>query len=342
MTKLKVLLATNRPPVHQARAIALAPEGAEVTVVSPPTRDALIEALADYDVLVTERLGDIDGEIIGRGKRLRLIQRLGRMTHDIDMTAAKAAGIPVCNWPLPACVMVAEHVVMQILTLARRVREGEDILRRPPATELEPRRCDANYFAINWTKRENIKPLFSSTVGIMGFGEIGIELATRLQSFGCKVLYNKRNRLPEAVEEQFGVEYAGGDEIRAASDFLCLLLPHVESKNGFVDSAFLSGMKPGAFLISSGASSTLNEADVASAYRAGRLGGVATDGWNWEPLLPDNPLLALADDPAANVVFTPHTAGGSIREEDIRENQKRVWQNIANLIAGKPLKNRVA
>ncbi len=342
MTKLKVLLATNRPPVHQARAVALAPEGADVTVVSPPTREALLDTIADFDVLITERLGDIDAEIIKRGTRLRLIQRFGRMTHDIDVDAARAAGIPICNWPLPACVMVAEHVVMQILSLARRVREGEDTLRRPPDTGLEPRRCDANYFAINWTRRDNIKPLFSSSVGIMGFGEIGSELATRLQPFGCTVLYNKRKRLPEEVESQFGVEYADWNGIRARSDFLCLLLPHAESENGFVDASFLDGMKRGAFLISSGASSTLNEADVAQAYRDGALGGVATDGWNYEPLLPDNPLLALADDPASNVMFTPHTAGGSIREEDIQANQRRVWQNIANLIAQKPLANRIA
>lgn len=342
MTTLKVLLATSRPAVHQARAVALAPEGAEVTVVSPPSRDALLAAVGNYDVLVTERLGDIDAGIIGEGKRLRLIQRFGRMTHDIDVEAARAAGIPVCNWPLPACVMVAEHVLMQILTLARRVREGEDTLRRPPATDLEPRRCDANYFAINWTRRENIRPLFSSTVGIMGFGEIGSELATRLRPFGCTILYNKRKRLPQQVEEQFGIRYADLDDIRANSDFLCLLLPHVESRNGFVDAAFLAPMKRGACLISSGASSTLDEADVARAYLDGALGGVATDGWSWEPLLPDNPLLALADDPAANVMFTPHTAGGSIREEDIQANQRRVWQNVANLIAGTPLLNRVA
>jgi lactate dehydrogenase-like 2-hydroxyacid dehydrogenase len=342
MTKLEVLLATNRPPVHQARAVALAPEGTRVTVVSPPTREALLDAIGGYDVLVTERLGDIDADIIGKGARLRLIQRFGRMTHDIDVEAARAAGIPVCNWPLPGCVMVAEHVVMQILSLARRVREGEDTLKRPPATELEPRLCDANYFAINWTRRENIVPLFSATVGIMGFGEIGSELATRLRAFGCDVLYNKRNRLPEEVEAQFGVRYADLDTIRAESDFLCLLLPHMGLENGFVDASFLAGMKRGAFLVSSGASSTLNEADVARAYLDGRLAGVATDGWNWEPLLPDNPLLALANDPAANVMFTPHTAGGSIRDEDIRANQRRVWQNVANLIAGKPLANRVA
>src|SRR5690606_18209442 len=112
MTKLKVLLATNRPAVHQARAIATAPEEAEVTVISPPTREALLGEIADFDVLVSERLGEIDKDIIEAGKRLRLIQRFGRMTHDIDTDTARASGIPVCNWPLPGSVMVAEHVMM--------------------------------------------------------------------------------------------------------------------------------------------------------------------------------------------------------------------------------------
>src|SRR5690606_1467938 len=123
------------------------------------------------------------------------IQRLGRMTQDIDLDAARAAGIPVCNWPLRSCAMVAEHMMMQILSLAKRYRDGESTLLQAGEGGT-PRKCDGNYFAINWTGRQGIRRLADCTVGIMGFGEVGCELAVRLQPFGCRVLYNKRRPLP--------------------------------------------------------------------------------------------------------------------------------------------------
>jgi lactate dehydrogenase-like 2-hydroxyacid dehydrogenase len=341
MPKLKVLLSTFREAVHQQRALEVAPAGLDIEVCSRPTPDQLASRLPDFDVLVTERLGVVNAVAIEGAPHLRLIQRLGRMTHDIDLEAAQRAGIPVCNWPLRSCAMVAEHVVMQLLGLAKRSRECEAVLRRPGEGDLPPRKCDGNYFAINWTRRQNIRPIAGSTVGIMGFGEVGSELAMRLRPFDCRILYNKRTRLPAQVEEQFGMRYADWRSIRAESDFLCLLLPHIASPEPAIGRDFITGMKDGACLISAGSSSTLNEKDVAEAYRQGKLSGVATDGWAWEPLLPDNPLLGLADNPQANVVFTPHTAGGSLTAADIASNRRQEWHNVENLLRGEPLVNRI-
>jgi len=264
------------------------------------------------------------------------------MTHDIDVEAAREAGVAVCYRPLYNAMMVAEHVIMQIFGLAKCARECENVLLGPQDWGMEPQKCNANQFVINWSGRRNIKPVFGSTVGIVGFGEIGAELAERLKPLGCRVLYNKRGRLPPEVEASLGIVYAALDTIRAESDFLCLLLPHTDSANGAIDRDFIDGMRQGAFLISSGASSTLNEADVAAAYRSGQLGGVATDGWRWEPLEADNPLLALAKDPQANVVFTPHTAIGTPPGADMAASFRAGWQNIVNLMQGKPLVNRLA
>lgn len=342
MARLKVLFSTFREAVHQKTALDAAPADAQVEICFRPEREELASRLRHVDVLVTERHGDIDAAMIAGAPGLRLIQRLGRMTHDIDLDAARRAGVAVCNWPLRNCAMVAEHMLMQMLALAKCFRECEAVLRTPGEYALPPRKCDGNYFAINWTGRQGIRPVAGATVGIMGFGEIGGELAMRLRPFDCKVLYNKRSRLPAHVEEQFGVGYADADAIRAESDFLCLLLPHISDAGPAVDRGFLAGMKHGACLISAGSSSTLNEADVAEAYRQGRLSGVATDGWSWEPLLPDNPLLKLADDPAANVAFTPHSALGSMTGDTIALNRRREWQNVENLLKGAPLVNRVA
>lgn len=341
MDEIRVLLATHREPVHQKSALATAPEGAHVTICAAARYETVVERIGDADVLVSERSGRIDAPLIRRGRNLRLIQRWGRMTHDIDLGAAREAGVAVCYQPLYNAMMVAEHVVMQILGLAKCVRECEDVLLDPRDWGMEPRQCDANQFAINWSGRRDIMPVLGSTVGIVGFGEIGAELAERLKPFGCRVLYNKRNRLPADVEASLGVTYADRDAIRAASDFLCLLLPHVDSAGGAIGRDFIDGMKPGACLISSGASSTLNEEDVAAAYRGGRLRGVATDGWRWEPLKADNPLLALARDPQANVVFTPHTAIGARPGADMASSFRAGWQNVVNLMQGLPLVNRL-
>lgn len=342
MARLKVLFSTFREQTHQATALEAAPADVHVEICSRPGAGVLASRLSGFDVLVTERLGLVDAEAIAAATSLKLIQRLGRMTHDIDTAAARQAGIPVCNLPLRNCAMVAEHALMQVLALAKCFRECENAVRVPGAHDLPPRKCDGNYFAINWTDRQNVRSVAGSTVGIVGFGEIGCELAMRLNSFDCEVLYNKRARLPATVEEQFGVRYADIDAIRAESDFLCLLLPHFSDAQPAVGSDFIAGMKDGACLISVGSSSTLNETDVADAYRRGKLSGVATDGWSWEPLLPDNPLLKLADDPAANVAFTPHSALGAMTKASINLNRKREWQNVERLLKGEPLLNRVA
>ena len=89
-----------------------------------------------------------------------------------------------------------------------------------------------------------------------------------------------------------------------------LLLPHSVDTARMVDAGFLRRMRPGSFLINGGASTLLDEEAVADAYRAGDLARVATDGYAWEPVRPDNPLAALAADPRANVVLTPHSALG--------------------------------
>lgn len=339
MDEIRVLLATHREPVHQKSALAAAPEGVEVTICAASQYETMLERIGDADILVSERSGRIDAPLIRRGRKLRLIQRWGRMTHDIDIQAAREAGIPVCYQPLYNAMMVAEHVVMQIFGLAKCVRECENVLLEPQDWGIEPRQCNANQFVINWSGRRHIRPVLGSTVGIVGFGEIGAELAKRLKPFGCRVLYNKRGRLPADIEASLGVTYADRDAIRAESDFLCLLLPHADSADGVIGRDFIDGMKQGACLISSGASSTLNEEDVAAAYRSGRLGGVATDGWRWEPLKADNPLLALARNPQANVVFTPHTAISTPPGADMASSFRAGWQNVVNLMQGQPLVN---
>lgn len=336
----RTVYVTQRAPVHQQVARAACPDQLElVTLVSPSTSE-IIDAVAGAEFLVSERARVIDKAIIEAGHGLRLIQRLGVQIHDIDLDAARQAGIPVCRWPLPQCAMVAEHVVMQIMGLLKRTREAERIVTEASTEWGPPQRCDADTFLIDWSRMSGVRQLRDCTVGIVGLGEIGTELALRLVAFGCELLYHRRNRMPGWAEEQMHVAYAGLDSLLGRSDVVVLLLPHAPDTAGIADDPFLSLMRPGSLLINAGASALLDEEAVARAYRSGHLGGVATDGFAWEPVRPDNPLVALAADPRANVVLTPHSAqAGLVITTAVRRAE---YANLLAILEERPLQHRVA
>ena len=195
-----LLFLTARSERHQQMARQAAPpEIEEIRFLREPSKGEILAHIGETDFLITERAGVIDGEIIAAGSRLRLIQRLGRLTHDIDLEAARAAGVAVCHFPLPGAVAVAEHLVWQILALLRRAHDGEAVAQSAGEWGAS-RRTDENVFATNWSRRTGVRGLAGLTVGILGFGEIGVELARRLNAFDCRLLYHKRTPLPPQVE----------------------------------------------------------------------------------------------------------------------------------------------
>lgn len=220
MSKHPTLFITHRGLLHQQAALDAAPPELDITMVRSPSREEILALLPGKEFLITERSGIIDEEVIQTGKDLRLIQRLGSQTQDIDVDAAKASGIPVCYLPIRSCIMVAEHMMMQMLGLSKRVNEMREVMLSADTFGREPTLCTEDVFAYNWSDREDIRGLWESTVGILGMGEIGFELARRLRSFGCKVLYNKRNPLPAHTERELNVQYASWDELVSSSDFV--------------------------------------------------------------------------------------------------------------------------
>jgi phosphoglycerate dehydrogenase-like enzyme len=330
MTEHKVVFLTERSPRHQEEALQAAPDALRVVMLRHPKEQVLKRELADAEFLVSERAGEIDAELIAAAPQLRLIQRLGSLVYDIDLGAAQRAGVMVCVWPVLNCVMVAEHMVMQMLALAKRLLEVTEIAQAAADWGQPSRRTDENVFAYNWSKRPNIGGLFGQSVGILGFGEIGAELARRLQAFAPRaVLYHKRRPLSTHVEAELGITYATQREIIAASDFLCVLLPYTPETDLSLNEATFAAMKPGAFVVHCGSGSVIDEDALASAIRSGHLAGAALDTFEWEPLRADNPLLPLARDPAANVLLTPHTAAATLRNGRTGD-----WVNIQRVLAG--------
>lgn len=340
MTRHKTLFLTERSPYHQQRALASAPPELDVTMLRTPTREALINHLPQTEFLISERAGVIDGAIMAAAPQLRLIQRLGSLTHDIDLDAARARGIPVCTMPVLGSILVAEHLVMQMLTLAKRTLEVAAVAAAAGAWRAS-RRTDENTFAYNWSGRSNVRGLYGATVGILGFGEIGAEVARRLAAFGpAQIFYHKRTRLPPDIECELGLTYAAQGQLCAESDFLCVLLPFSPNTEMVLSAALLAHMKPGAFVVSCGSGSIIDEEALAAALRSGHLGGAALDTFEWEPLRPDNPLLPLARTPSFNVLLTPHTAAGTAPYT--AASRTNDYENIQRLLGGNPLLYRIS
>ncbi len=233
-------------------------------------------------------------------------------------------------------VMVSEHMLTQMLTLAKRLREAMHVITLDKNWGMAPRRSDEDTFAINFTGRQSIGTLYCKTIGIIGFGEIGIELARRLKGFECKVLYHKRSRLSEFAEKDLNIHYTSQEELLARSDYVAMLLPFMPETAGIVNQKFISQMKTGACLVSCGASGIYNEKDVAEALASGKLAGVATDTFDWEPINMESPLIPLARNPEANIVLTPHTASGSIDPNQLPDRSGD-YVNLVNFVNQQPL-----
>lgn len=332
------LFLTSRGERHQQNALAAAPSELAITMRRDPPREEILRLLPEMEFLISERAGAIDAEMIAAGRNLKLVQRLGSQTWDMDLDAAHRANIPVCFLPVRTCAMVAEHIVLQMLMLAKRTRELMQVI-ADAGNWGAPQRCTEDYFAYNWSHRENIRGLTGTTVGILGFGEIGVELVRRLRTFDCQVLYVKRHRLPEHAERALEIQFATQDELVRRSDFVCSLLPLFPETEQSLDAQFFAAMKPGAIFAHGGAGAVVDENALIDALRSGKLAGAALDTYMYEPMRADDPLLALARDPMQNLILTPHIAAGS--GDSSNKGRTGDYANIVAMLEGKPLKYRL-
>lgn len=333
------LFLTTRAAFHQQTARAAAPPELALTFLDPNDRSAILAALPEVEFLITERVGVIDGELLRAGRNLKLVQRLGSQTWDIDLEAARSLGLPACCWPSRTCANVAEHLLWQMLSLAKRANELQQIATEAKDWGLKTKRSDENTFAYNWSKRESLRSLRHSTVGILGFGEIGFELARRLKNFECQMLYHKRHRLPAHVEEENNLAFAVPTELAAQSDVVACLLPYSAETDQSLSAAFFANMKQGAFFAHCGAGGVVEEAALIEAMRSGRLSGAALDTFTHEPLPPDDPLCTLARDPAQNLILTPHIAAGNSAE--YRLERVEAFANVLAMLRGEALRYRL-
>jgi phosphoglycerate dehydrogenase-like enzyme len=336
----KTVFTTERGARHQQHALSAAPDRLDITMLREPDQEAMRAALANAEYLISERVGAVDADLLAAAPALKLILRIGSLAHDIDLDACRKAGVIVARWPDSGVIHVAEHVVMQMLALAKKLREVESIARAASPEWGPSRRTDEDTFAYNWSARGGVRRIDGATVGILGFGEIGAELARRLAGWNCTVLYHKRRRLPESVEHELQITYAERDALLARADFLVNLLPYFPETDKSLDAATFSALPDGAFVVSAGSGSVIDEGALADAVRAGKLAGVALDTFEWEPLRPNNPLVLMAEE-GANVLLTPHTAAGSGDSSPNSDLRTAQYTPIRDHLAGHPVRGRV-
>ena len=261
---------------------------AEVDVRTGLGPEELMAIIGDYEAVVVRSATRIRSNIIEHGRRLNVIGRAGAGLDNIDVEAARERGIKVVNCPDANTVAVAELTLALLLGLARHLP-----------------RADASMKAGRWAKKELMGTgLVGKTLGLIGFGRIGRQVAIRAGAFGMKVLAYQRRPNPE-VNRELGVEAVDLAELLPQSDFVSLHVPASPATEKLIGAEQLAQMKPTAYLINTARGAVVDEAALLEALNAGQIAGAALDVYAQEPVVDS----ALARH--ERVIATPHIAAST-------------------------------
>jgi glyoxylate reductase len=276
---------------------------------TPLTRDQLTAAMQGCDVLVPTVTDEIDAELIGAaGQRLKLIANYGAGVNHIDLKAARARGIIVTNTPGVLTEDTADMTMALILSVPRRLAEGEKLVRSGAWTGWSPGGMLGHRIG-------------GKALGIVGMGRIGQAVALRARAFGLSVHYHNRHRLPASLEGQLAATWhAELDEMLATIDILTIHTPLNADSRGLLDARRIALLRPHVYVINAARGGIVDEDALTDALEQGRLAGAGLDVWKHEPQI-DPRLLALP-----GVVMLPHM--GSATVEGRIATGDKVIQNI--------------
>jgi phosphoglycerate dehydrogenase-like enzyme len=269
--------------------------------------DELLANIPGADALVVEALPVGPRDIAAAGGTLRLVQRYGTVTRNIDEAACKSAGIQVKTIRRRANISTAEQALALMFALARQLNQNANLIsvEQIKAAGYIPTQYDrARTPNGNWARITGLKTLFGRQLGIIGLGEIGRELALRTLALGMRITYHQRHRLTRAEEQRYQVSFSSLRQLLETSDCISLHLPRGAETRGIIGRAELSSIKPGALLINVAQPSLIDRTALLSALESGQLGGFAMDSFYEEPADAADPLIKFR-----NVIITPHLAG---------------------------------
>jgi phosphoglycerate dehydrogenase-like enzyme len=272
------------------------------------SQEEMHQYLPSADILIIEslRFGKPELEI---AKRLSVVYKFGTNLDNIDQQACRDNGLPLFTLRRRTNTAMAEHTLMCILALAKRLTLINGLITkdRLASANLCFKPYDTRHTAgANFARVPNLLTLQGCTLGLLGCGEIGQEVALRANAFGMKVLYYKRQALNPDEEARLGVEYRSFTELFSESTFVSVHVPFSEETKDLVDSSALDLMTRGSFLINTSRAPIVNHDALVKALQNGHLAGAACDVHYTEPVLENEPLLNMYQ-----VILTPHLGGGS-------------------------------
>jgi D-3-phosphoglycerate dehydrogenase len=313
--KMKIVLAEKVSPATLA--VFAAEPGWEV-LTHDQLPDGLPAALADADALVVRSAVQADDALMAHAPKLRVIGRAGVGVDNIDADAATRRGIVVMNTPGANAVAVAELTIGLMLALARKL----------PA-------ANSSMHAGKWEKKSlQGAELRGKTLGILGLGRIGLEVAKRAKGFGLEII-GSDPFVSAAVARENGIRLVTVDELVAGSDYLTLHVGLTPQTANFINAKTLAATKKGIRIINCARGELIDDAALVAALQSGHVAGAALDVFHSEPLK-DSPYFGLE-----NVILTPHIAGSTAEAQEavgiqiakqVREYLKLgVVQNAVNL-----------
>jgi D-3-phosphoglycerate dehydrogenase len=297
--KLKVLVTDKIDPAG-LKPLEAHP-GIELVYLIAPKPEDLEKALPGVGAWLVRSETKITADWIAKAPDLRLIGRAGVGVDNIDLAAATRRGIAVVNAPAANTLAAAEHAVALMLALARHVPKA-----------------DASTQGGKWERGKFMGvELFGKTLGVVGLGRIGREVAKRAQAFGMKIV-GFDPFVTDAQAREIGIEPMTFLDVLAHSDFVTLHVPGGEKTNGMVNAAALAKAKKGIRLINCARGELIEDQALAEALKSGQVGGAALDVFHVEPLPADSPLRGLS-----NLILTPHLGASTA------EAQSRVATELA-------------
>lgn len=273
-----------------------------------------------FDAIYTYGHPRVDDAMLARMPGLKVVSNYGVGVDHIDVKAATARGIPVGNTPGVLDGATADMAFTLLLAAGRRLVEGDRYARGPNFLTYDP-----GYML----GRE----IHHSTVGIVGMGRIGSQVARRAHGFDMTVLYHNRNRRPD-TESALGVRYVPFAELLAESDYVVLTVPLTKETTGLIGRAELAQMKPTAILVNVARGAVVDTPALTEALTKRQIYGAALDVTDPEPLPRDHPLLRLD-----NVIIAPHL--GSATEQTRRQMAEISIENLFAGLQGEKLRFQV-
>jgi D-3-phosphoglycerate dehydrogenase / 2-oxoglutarate reductase len=269
-------------------------------------------ATADYLIVYD---ATVDADVLAAAQGLRRIIRIDDAGGVVDEEACAQRGIPVEVVESPTSMSVAEHVVMSMLILFKRVPQATAELRSGKVQDgIEPVVTTQQRYAYNWTGLDHWETLHGKPVGLVGLGKIGQRTARLLRCFGADVLYTKPYQLSSEQEDELGVRYETLENLLRSSRCVSLHNRLSADTQGMIGEPEFALMPRGSFFVNSARGALVDEHALVSALHDGHLAGAALDVFRIEPLPDDSPLLD-----APNLLLTPHIAGIPKAESEVLE-----------------------